>query len=294
MIVVTTPTGKIGSQVIPHLLAADEAVRVVARDPSKLSLEIRSNVEIVIGSLDDEAVMEQALKGAESVFLVVPPSFTDNNDEAYYLRFTYPALKAIKSQGVKRVVAVSVLGRGTELSKKAGPITASLAKDEEIEKSGVDYRALWCPALMDNMLSNVQSIKQQGVFFSPSRADMKTPQVSTKDIGAMGAKFLLDRTWTGQGGSAVLGPENLSFNEMAAIMSDVLGKTVRFQQVPADTYKAQLIQHGANQIFAQGIADMLIAKDNGMDNVEPRTAQNTTPTSFRQWCEEVLKPAVLS
>ena len=99
--------------------------------------------------------------------------------------------------------------------------------------------------------------------------------------------------WTGQGGSAVLGPENLSFDEMAAIMSDVLGKTVRFQQVPADTYKAQLILHGANQIFAQGIVNMLIAKDNGMDNVELRTTQNTTPTSFHQWCEEVLKPAVL-
>jgi uncharacterized protein YbjT (DUF2867 family) len=130
VIVVTTPTGKIGSQVIPHLLAADETVRVVVRDPSKLSLEIRNSVEIVIGSLDDEAVMEQALKGAESVFLVVPPLFTDNNDEAYYLRFTRPALKAIKSQGVKRVAAVSVLGRGTELSKKAGPITASLAEDK--------------------------------------------------------------------------------------------------------------------------------------------------------------------
>jgi hypothetical protein len=81
---------------------------------------------------------------------------------------------------------------------------------------------------------------------------------------------------------------------MAAIMSDVLGKTGHFQQVPAYTYKAHLIQPGANQISAQGIAEMLIAKDNGMDNVEPRTAQNTTPTSFRQSCEEVLKPAVLS
>jgi uncharacterized protein YbjT (DUF2867 family) len=194
MIVVTTPTGKIGSQVVSHLLAANEALRVVVRDSSKLASEVRERVEIVTGSLDDEAVMEQALEGAESAFLVVPPSFTDNNDESYYLRFTRPALKAIRSQGVKRVVAVSVLGRGTELSKKAGPVTASLTKDEEIEKSGVDYRALWCPALMDNMLSNVQSIKQQGVFFSPSRADMKTPQVSTKDIGAMGAKFLLDRS----------------------------------------------------------------------------------------------------
>ena len=294
MIVVTTPTGKIGSQVIPHLLAANEAVRVVARDPSRLMPEIRKRVEVVTGSLDDEAVMQQALEGAESLFLVVPPSFTDNNDAEYYLRFTRPALTAMKSQGVKRVVDVSVLGKGTELAKKAGPITASLAKDEEIERSGVDYRALWCPALMENMLNNVQTIKQQGMFFSPSHPDLKTPQVATKDVGAMGARFLLDRTWTGQGGSTVLGPEDLSFNDMAAIMSDVLGKKVRFQQVPADAYKAQLIQHGANEVFAQGIVDMLIAKDNGMDNVEARTPENTTPTSFHQWCEEILKPAVLS
>ncbi len=120
------------------------------------------------------------------------------------------------------------------------------------------------------------------------------PQVATKDIASMGAKFLLDKSWTGQGGSAVLGPADLSFTDMATIMSDALGKTVRFEQVSGDVYKAQLIQYGANEIFAQGIVDMLIAKDNGLDNAEQRTAQNTTPTSFRQWCEEMLKPAVLA
>ena len=293
MIVVTTPTGKIGSQVIPHLLAANERVRVVVRDPSKLSSVIRERIETVTGSLDDEGVMEEALKGADSVFLVVPPSFTDNNDESYYLRFTRPALKALKRQGVKRVVGVSVLGRGTSLSGHAGPITASLAKDREIEESGVDYRALWCPGLMDNMLNSVESIKHQGAFFWPSRPDVKVPQVATQDVGAMGAKFLLEKTWTGQGGCAVLGPEDLSFTDMANIMSDVLGKTVRFQQVTAEAYKAQLIQHGANEVFAQGLVDMLIAKDNGLDNVEPRTTENTTPTSFRQWCSDVLKRAVV-
>ncbi|MBB5059356.1 uncharacterized protein YbjT (DUF2867 family) [Granulicella aggregans] len=293
MIVVTTPTGKIGSQVIPHLLAAGEAVRVVARYPARLAPEVRNRVQVVTGSLDDEAVMRQALEGAESVFLVVPPSFTDNNDTEYYLRFTLPTLAAMKSQGVKRIVDVSVLGRGTDLAKKTGSITASLAKDEEIERSGVDYRALWCPALMENMLNNVQTIKQQGMFFSPSHPDLKTPQVATKDIGAMGARFLLDRTWTGQGGCAVLGPQGLSFNDMAAIMSGVLGKHVRFQQVPRDAYKAQLIQHGANEVFAQGLLDMLVAKDNGMDNVEARMPENRTPTSFHRWCGEVLKPAAL-
>ena len=293
MIVVTTPTGKIGSQVLTHLLTANEAVRVVVRDPSKLASEVRERVELVTGSMDDEVVMERALQGAESVFLVVPPSFTDNNDTAYFLRFTRPALKAAKTQGVRRIVDVSVLGRNTALSQKAGPITASLAKDAEIERSGVDYRALWCPALMDNMLNNVQTIKQQGMFFSPSHPDVKTPQVATKDVGAMGAKLLMDRAWTGQGGTAVLGPDDLSFRQMAAIMSEVLCKPIRFQQVSGEAHKAQLMQYGANEVFAQGIVDMLVAKDNGMDNMEVRTAENTTPTSFRQWCAEVLKPAVL-
>lgn len=294
MIVVTTPTGQIGSQVIPHLLAANETVRVIVRDPSKLSPEVREKVETVTGSLDDQAVLEQALTGAESVFLVVPPTFTDNNDDAYYLRFTRPACEAIKSQGVKRAVAVSVLGRGSALATKAGPITASLAKDTEIENTGVNYRALWCPALMENMLNQVQTLKHQGMFFLPSRGDVKMPQAATRDIAAVGAKLLLDKSWTGQGGRAVLGPEDLSFNEMAAIMTDVLGKPIQFQQVPAEGYKAQLMQYGANEVLAQGIVDMMAAKDAGMDNAEPRTAENTTPTSFRQWCEEVLKPAVLS
>ena len=45
--------------------------------------------------------------------------------------------------------------------------------------------------------------------------------------------------------------------------------------------------------MAQGMLDMMVAKNEGLDNAEPRTPQSTTPTSFRQWCEDVLKPAVL-
>jgi hypothetical protein len=47
-------------------------------------------------------------------------------------------------------------------------------------------------------------------------------------------------------------------------------------------------------VKARGMLDMAVAKDNGLDNAEPRTPQSTTPTSFRQWCEDVLKPAVLA
>jgi len=92
----------------------------------------------------------------------------------------------------------------------------------------------------------------------------------------------------------VLGPEDLSSNDMAQIMTDVLGKPIRFQSVPADAAKAQLIGMGASEVFAQEYVNMFAAKDKGLDNAEARTAENTTPTSFQQWCEEVLKPAVLS
>ena len=294
MIVLTTPTGKIGSQVLKNLLEADADVRVVARDPAKLAPVVHERAEIVQGSIDDEQVLTRAFEGAESVFHVVAPSFNTDNVMESYLRFARPAARAIQSQGVKRVVAVSVLGRGTSLAKHAGPITACLAKDAVIERTGVAFRALWCPGFMENMLMQLQALKQQGAFFLPARADKKFPLVATRDIAASGTRLLLDSSWTGQGGLAVLGPEDLSFDDAAAVMTATLGKPIRFQSIPGDAYKAQLMQHGASEVFAQGLVDMMAAKDQGMDNVEPRTAENTTPTSFRQWCEEVLKPAILN
>jgi uncharacterized protein YbjT (DUF2867 family) len=292
MIVVTTPTGNIGLQVVKHLLAANEAVRVIVRDGAKLAPEVQGKVDVVEGSSDDEKVLSRAFEGAESLFWVVPPSFTTNDDTEYYFQFTRPACRAIQSQGVKRVVTVSGLGRG--IAVDAGPVTASFVKDQEIERTGVEFRALWCPGFMENMLRQLEPLKHQGMFFLPSRPDIKAPQVATRDIASSGTKLLLDRSWTGQGGLAVLGPEDLSLDDMAGIMTEVLGKPIRFQSIPGEAYKAQLVKFGASENFAQGLVDMHAAKDKGLDSAEPRTAENTTPTTFRHWCEEVLKPAVLS
>ena len=292
MIVVTTPTGDIGSKLVKDLLAARQSVRVIARDPARIAPEIRGQVEIVQGSTDDEAVWMRALAEAQSVFLVVPPDFATNNINEHYLRFTRPACKAMTVRGVKRIVSVSGLGRGIQVN--AGLVTASFVKDAQIERSGVYFRALWCPGFMENLLRQATRLKEQGMFSGPSRPDVKAPQVSTRDIAASAAKLLLDRSWTGQGGIAVLGPEDLSINDMTAVMTDVLGKSIRYQTVPAEAYKAQLMSRGASESFAQGLVEMYGAKDNGLDNHESRTAENTTPTTFRQWCNEVLKPAVFS
>jgi uncharacterized protein YbjT (DUF2867 family) len=92
---------------------------------------------------------------------------------------------------------------------------------------------------------------------------------------------------------SVLGPEDLSLNDIAQILSEVMGKPVKFQQIPMEAFKSKLASFGTSAAMAAAYVDMMTAKNEGMDNAEPRTAQNTTPTYFRQWAEEVLKPAVL-
>ncbi|RWP47519.1 MAG: NmrA family transcriptional regulator [Mesorhizobium sp.] len=294
MIVVTTPTGSIGHQVLEILLGSGEPIRVIARDPSRLSSHTRERVEVVQGSHGDIGIVNEAFAGADAVFWLVPPNVHAENVEAAYVDFSRPACDAIKSRGVKRVVAVSALGHGTAVAGKAGHVSASLAMDDLIASTGVSYRALTMPSFMDNILRQVVPIKNQGMFFWPISGNRKLPTCATRDIAAAAAKLLLDPTWSGQDRVPILGPEDLSFNDMAQIMSQVLGKPVRFEQVSFEAFRAGFIERGASEAFAQAMVDMLEAKNEGLDNAEPRTPQSTTPTSFRQWCEEVLKPAVAS
>ena len=291
MIVITTPTGTIGQQVLENVFDSGEPIRVIARDPARLPSQMLKRVEVVRGSHGDINVVTNAFKGADSVFWLVPPDFRAQSVMAAYLDFTRPACDAFRSQRVKRVVGVSALGRGWP--KYAGLVSASLAADDLIASTGVSYRALTMPSFMDNILRQVEAIKNQGLFFSPISGDRKLPTCATRDIASVAAKLLLDPSWKGQGSVPILGPVDLSFDDMAKIMSDVLGKPVRFQQIPFEAFKARLIASGSSDAMAQGVLDMMVAKNEGMDNAEPRTPEATTPTTFRQWCEEVLKPAVL-
>ena len=292
MIVITAPTGTIGQQVLENVLDSGEPIRVIARDPSRLPSQTRERVEVVLGSHGDIDVVSQAFAGADAVFWLVPPDPHAKSVEAAYVDFTRPACDAIKGVGVRRVVGISALGRGKAVAGNAGLVSASLAMDDLIASAAVSSRTLTMPSFMDNILMQLEPIKTKGVFFSPIDGDRKLPACATRDIASVAAKLLLDRSWSGHGHVAVLGPEDLSFNDMAQIMSEVLGKPMRFQQIPFETYKSRFIELGMSEAMAQGMTDMAAAKNNGLDNAEPRTPESTTPTSFRQWCEEVLKPAV--
>ena len=294
MIVITTPTGDIGHQVLEHLLGSGEPLRVIARDPSRIPAATRERVEVIQGSHGDAAVVDTAFAGADAVFWLAAPNPQTPSLDAVFSDFSRPAAEAIRREGVKRVVVVSALGRGTAQADRAGLVTASLAMDDLLAGTGAALRVLTMPSFMDNLLRQVSTIKSQGLFFGPIPADQKSPTCATRDIAAVAARLLLDTSWTGQQEVAVLGPEDLSFNEMAQIMSEVLGKPVRYQQIPFEGFKAQLTGFGMSEAMVQGMVDMMVAKSEGLDDAVPRTPQSASPTSFRQWCEEVLKPAVQS
>ena len=294
MIVITTPVGQIGRQVLGNLLDSGEQLRVIARDPSQLPAEVREDLDIVEGSHGDAAVVDKAFAGADAVFWLTPADPRAPSVDAAFADFTRPAAEAFHRHGVGRVVGVSMLGRGTPWAAQAGFATGSLAMDDLIAASGVAFRALTNPYFMEDTLRQAESIKNQSVFSYPIAGDHKRPAVATRDIAAAASRLLRDASWSGVDEVPLLGPEDLSYNDMAEIISQVLGKDVRFQQITFEAYKDRFIRLGMSDAMAQGYTDMAWAKNEGLDNGVQRTPQNSTPTSFRQWCEEVLKPTVAS
>jgi len=292
MIVVTTPTGQIGKQVLENVLRGSEPVRVIARNPDALPSETIARVEVVAGSHGDPEVVDKAFEGVDSVFWLCPPDSHATSAEVAYVDFTRPAAAAIDHHEVARVVGISALGRGTPAAEHAGLVTASLAMDDLLASTSASYCAVTNPSFMDNLLRQVEAIRTQGAFFLPSDGDLKQPAAATRDIAAAAAGLLLDHSWSEDRERPVMGPEDLSFNEMAAIMTEVLDRPVRFQRIPDDAYKARLLSFGMSEAMAQATLDMWTAYGEGLDLAEPRTAASTTPTSFRQWCDDTLKSAI--
>ena len=294
MIVITTPAGQIGRQVLGTLLESVEQLRVIARDPSQLPAGVREDLDIVQGSHGDAAVVDKAFAGADAVFWVTPADPRAPSVDAAFAGFTRPAAEAFTRHSVGRVVGVSMLGRGTPWAARAGLATGSLAMDDLIAASGVAYRALANPYFMEDTLRQAESIKNQGLFSWPIAGDRKRPAVATRDIAAAASRLLLDASWAGAGEVPLLGPEDLSYTGMAEIISQVLGQDVRFRQITFEAYKDRFVRLGVSDAMAQGYTDLAWAKNQGLDNGVQRTPENSTPTSFRHWCDEVLKPAVAS
>ncbi|CND62468.1 putative nucleoside-diphosphate sugar epimerase [Mycobacterium tuberculosis] len=293
MIVITAPTGNIGRRLLARLLAADEELRVIVRDPARLPEAARERVEVVAGSHGDAQVVDRAFEGADAVFWLVPPNASLSPEDAW-TGFTRPAARALAAHAVGHVVGVSALGRDTPLADRAGLVTASFAMDDLLAGSGAAYRALASPSFFENLLEEAASIRDKGVFGDAADPDRKAPMVAVADIAAVAADLLLDRSWTGTGSVPVLGPQDLSPNDLARVMTEQFGRPVRFERQSFDELRSSLLGYGLDEAFVQGIVDMKRAKDEGLDTGVARIPDAAGRTTFAHWCAETLKPAVLS
>ena len=288
MLVITTPTGRIGKQVLALLLERQEPIRVIVRDPSRLDSGVRNRVEIFQGSHDDPAVLSRALEGADGLFWLVPPGLGGTSTEERYLSFTRPAADVIRRRGVPHVVGVSSAGH--DWPTRAGVLSAAFAMDAEIERTGTAYRALSMPFYMENLLAQLGAIREQGTFSLAHAADRPLASVATRDIAVKAAALLAERSWAGQEHVPVFGPDRLSPNEMAATISEVLGKTITFTQMSVAGVKPALIQRGASEGVVQDMIETIAAVNGGIyDSDQARAIPGRT--DFRTWCGEVLLAA---
>ena len=220
---------------------------------------MRGQAEVLEGSHGDAAVMDRALQGAEALFWLCPPT-PSATPEAQTVEFTRPAAEAIRRHGTPRVVAATTLGRGTAWVDRAGMATASIRMVDLLRSTGAAVRGLALPAFMDNALQQVPTIRE-GVMRGAIGPDRKLPHTATRDTAVAAAALLRDRSWTGQEDVAVLGPEALSYADLAAIVSEVAGREVRYAQVPFERLEAQLVGRGTNPAFVRAYIEMLRAKD---------------------------------
>ncbi|WP_349898832.1 NmrA family NAD(P)-binding protein [Parafrigoribacterium soli] len=288
MIVVTTPTGRIGSQLVTNLLERGVDVRVIVRDASQLDASVRARVDIVEGSHADAAVLDAALPGADGMFWLVPPNPAAPSAEKHYVTFARAAAAAIRRHGVGHVVSATSAGHGWQ--QPAGVLSAAFAMDAELAASGAAYRALSLPFYMENFLGQLGAIREHGAFSLTCAADQPLAMIATRDIAAHAAELLGDLSWSGQQNLPVFGPDRLTPNEIARVMSEELGLPVAYQRMTMADLEGMLRSRGASDRAVADTLEMFAAQDAGIYDADWAVA-TIAATDFRTWCREVLAPA---
>ncbi|OJU39940.1 MAG: nucleoside-diphosphate sugar epimerase [Microbacterium sp. 69-10] len=289
MIVVTGSTGQIGSIALRSLVERGEEVRAVARHPERLPEDLRKRIDVVAGSHVDRDVIDGALDGAEALLWLAPSDPAAASPYEAYVAATIPAADAVVRHAVHRVVTISALGQGVQMY--AGHVSASHAMDDLFRSTGADMRVLANATFLDNLLRQRADIAR-GIISATVPADLRMPWVATRDIGAVAAETLADRSWTGQEVIEVMGPEDLSYNDVAATLSEVLGTPIRFVPGDREADIEAMIGYGFSPAMARSAMAMDLAAERGINNAAVRTPHNATPTTLREFAVQVLQPAM--
>lgn len=242
MILITGASGNVGKEVLKQITQTGVEVRAAFQSPSKAA-GIPLGVDIVPLDYNRAETLQTALKRVNRVFLVGPPT-------AQLTALERKAMEVIVQSDVRQVVKLSAMG-GREAM-----FTRQHAESEDyIQSTGVPYTFLRPNGFMQNMVNyNAPSITTQSAFYG-SEGDGRVSHIDIRDVAAVAVKAL---TEGGHGGKAytLTGPEALTNKEIAQLLSDELGREIRFTNLPPAQLKEALLSAGVPEWNADALLDL--------------------------------------
>lgn len=291
MLAITGASGNTGSVVAQALLAQGEKVRVIGRDRGRLAPLIQKGAEAFIADLTDTTKLAQAFEGAEGVYAMLPPNLAIEDVSGYQEKVGSALATALAKASVSHAVVLSSIG--ADKAEKTGPVVGLHNLEQKLNGIG-SLNAVYLRAgyFMENLLPQAQVIRSFGKLAGPLRPNLRVSMIATRDIGARAAAILHKRHFTGKQTRELLGQRDLDYREAAAVIGKAIGRSdLEYAQLPQEQMKPALAQMGMSNNMADLLLEMAEALNSGyMKALEPRSAENTTPTSIETFVAEEFMP----
>ena len=279
MILVTGATGSNGTELLKLLSARGVPARAMVRSADKAGAVAElPGVETVAGDFDDDRSLDRVLHGIGRAFLL-----TNSTDraEAQQIRF----VAAAKRGGVRHIVKLSQFA-----ADEASPVRFlryHAAVERAIRESGLDYTFLRPNLFMQGLLAFAPTIKAEARFYA-AVGEAKVSIVDVRDNAAAAAAVLTGEGHTGKTYD-LTGPEALSHAELAAKLSDALGRTVTFVDVPPEAMREALSRTPMPAWQADGLIEDYAHYHRGEAAVVAsgvKDATGTAPRSFAAFAHD--------
>ena len=225
MILVTGPTGNIGSLLVQELLQRKAAVRALVRDSDKEKTKADAlraqGVEIARGDLAQPDSLPAALQGVESVFLLTPVS---QETAAWKGNI----IEAARTAGVRHIVNLSVVGAADDAPFSLG--RWHWQAEQELEASGVAWTHLRPTDLARyGTQAFLATAREHGAFYSTVGTG-RVAMVDEADVAAVAAEALTKPAEHAGKTYLLTGPAAYTYPELAAQLSIALGREVLLRQ----------------------------------------------------------------
>jgi uncharacterized protein YbjT (DUF2867 family) len=288
MYVILGASGNTGSIIANSLLSEGQKVRVVGRDAGRLRRFVGQGAEAVTATMSDAAALTEAFSGARAAYLMLPPAKSREDQE----RDSDGIAKAVKESGLRYAVHLS--SYGAQVPEGTGPVAGLHSSEQKLNAiSGLNVLHLRSAYFMENNLAAIGMIRGMGIFGNALLPDLKVPMAATRDVGDYAARRLLHLDFAGKQTRELLGERDLAMTEATAVIARGIGNPdLRYEQCPYEQVQQALTQMGVPPKGAALYIEMYKAINAGiLIPQEPRSPENTTPTSFEQFVQHVFAPA---